>query len=471
MSLIQIFVNKNMTRSLTFIQNCLVSIFVFGFVFASVYIPQPLNKIPQAEAVLALEATQVVVLGTLTATFALQNSLVHKELYADGIFYVLAKAIVTTITQSIVRWINNGFEGSPAFVRDLKETLINVADDAFGYYLVELGGPLSFVCSPFQLDVQIALASSYELRRDGYPVGGVCSLTGALANIENFISNDFSDGGWEAWFQIVNKPEIYTPYGSYLEADAQANRRIAEAQRNQTTELSWGKGFMSKKECVDSLSGGGPVCKIVTPGDTIAESLNKHLFVGTKGLVEADEINEIIGALIGYLAQTVITGVGGLFGVEASASGPGAWSPPTGGGTIDPGGGGGPQGSPFDQIFGLVSESQQNHQTWMTSVIPFYETRLTERANDAGLSLEEREEARLEANRINQEILPQISDNLDALTDLYDEILGYINVPPASTPAALDSVTREYNSLSSQLYTANDINIFIGIWRSILGIE
>jgi len=318
-----------MTKFLTFIQNSLVAGFVFCFVFVCVYVPQPLNKIPSAEA----QAGDVGI-----------GALVFKEYVLDLIAYALVKVMIVAITTSIVNWINSGFEGSPAFIQDLKATLLSVADEEFDYFLEELDGPLSFLCTPFKLDINIALNLSYENRRNGYPQGGRCDLSGSLANIENFISGDFNDGGWDAWFKIINQPEIYTPYGSYLEAEAQANLRISDAQQRQSTELNWGKGFLSRKECSEP-SVGRPVCKIITPGDTIVQSLNFHLSVGTQTLVAADEIDEIILALIAYLAQTVITGAGGLLGFnsedEGTNGGDGGRGVGVGGGRGESVGGGG----------------------------------------------------------------------------------------------------------------------------------
>ena len=56
-------------------------------------------------------------------------------------------------------------------------------------------------------------------------------------------------------------------------------------------------------------------CVISTPGKVISEQLNKALGAGQDQLVAADEINEVISALIGQLANQALMGTAGLLGL------------------------------------------------------------------------------------------------------------------------------------------------------------
>lgn len=49
----------------------------------------------------------------------------------------------------------------------------------------------------------------------------------------------------------------------------------------------------------------------------IVEALNNHIDTGRESLITADEINEIIGALIGQLANTALSGAAGLLGLSS----------------------------------------------------------------------------------------------------------------------------------------------------------
>jgi hypothetical protein len=64
-------------------------------------------------------------------------------------------------------------------------------------------------------------------------------------------------------------------------------------------------------------SSGGEDCSIVTPGKIVQEALTLNLDTGRQVLVQADEINELIGALLNQLANKAITGVAGLLGLSS----------------------------------------------------------------------------------------------------------------------------------------------------------
>ncbi len=250
---------------------------------------------------------------------ALQRTLLEKEFNFDGIASQLAKQIVQNMTQSIVTWINSGFEGSPAFVTDLKGFLLDAADQTAGDFIYN-NPDLNFLCSPFQLDVKIALAVAYQQHAHGGFSEAQCTLSDVTDNIEGFLNGDFSAGGWDSWLEITQNP-VNTPTGAYLAAEGEMYARIVDEQGRTIRELDWGNGFLSFKVCSDTdvASGKAKDCDITTPGTVIANQLNKSLGAGQDALITADEINEIIGALFAQLAQQAITGVNGLLGLGGSS--------------------------------------------------------------------------------------------------------------------------------------------------------
>ncbi len=318
------------------LERTIVLCFVLCFVFVSTYIPQPWAEIKKAEAggatggsteitqfanniqLLGVNAAATASAGYDAITSYASNNLWIKDITLDGIAWTLAKQMISQMTTSIVNWINSGFNGSPSFVQDLEGFLLNVGDQAFGDYLEYLGGPLTFLCSPFELDIRIALATTYTRAREGQPNTDQCSLTGIMANIENFSNGDFAQGGWEAWFQITSTPETYTPYGSYLTAKTEAGIYLLNKQGEEKTILSFGDGFLSSKIC-EAVQGNGTTqenCFISTPGKVIEEALTFQLSTGPESLIAADEINEIISALFAQLQQQAITGAAGLLGLS-----------------------------------------------------------------------------------------------------------------------------------------------------------
>lgn len=249
---------------------------------------------------------------------SVETSLFIKEWTVDGIAFGLAKTALKSITKSIVKWINSGFQGSPAFVGDLEAHLIDLADKAAGELIY--GSELSFLCSPIEINLRAALA----VQQFGeFEEEVACTLTDVVDNIDSFYAGNFEEGGWRGWFELVNEPQN-NPYGALAEASAELSVRITTAQDLGTKELDFGAGFLSFKECtpVDGKkkANGEPFeqCLTVTPGSIIQENLNFQLTVGDRVLLEADEFNEIIGALFSQLGQQALTGAAGLLGLSRS---------------------------------------------------------------------------------------------------------------------------------------------------------
>jgi len=248
--------------------------------------------------------------GATTGTFLKENLL-------DGIGWAIAKQMVSSMTRSLINWINSGFQGKPAFIADFKGFLLNSLDSVAGEYIKSLGGIGNFICSPFKLDVQAALSINYAQARSGMPSGPTaCTLTGIKDNIQNFMQGTMS--GWDQWFKVTSNTQN-TPYGAYLEAEAKLNARLVNEKGEQIQIANWGDGFLSKKICegINGKKSPGGRCTITTPGKVISEALTFQLSTGPRALIEADEINELIGALINQLMLKAMQGVAGLLGLSA----------------------------------------------------------------------------------------------------------------------------------------------------------
>ncbi len=450
-------------------QRFLISGFILSFVFVSLYTPLPSNTLNTAEAAYPVfDAAAEIQLTTantnlvttnaaLKAGFGslikLETSEESKSLFADGIAWALAKQVVSAITSSIVSWINSGFQGKPVFVQDLGGFLTGIADDTAGLYLQELGGPLSFLCSPFKLDIQIALSFAYARERNGHLYGS-CTLTGALSNLESFIDGDFASGGWDAWFSVTSQPELYTPYGSMMAAKEQLDRRVSEKTGEERNLLSFGSGFLSTKKCTspdDSQGGGPPDCRIVTPGQTISESLSFQLSTGQRSLISADEIDEIIGALIGALAQKAITeGLSSLSGGSGSGSGSSAGSSYLT--ELQS------EAANFDRFREQVLDSIALLELYIDEAL-FYKPLLLDFANNSNNNSRRREAALAEVNEIDLDLI-EADETIEELERLLDQIEFGL------TPESAGSISRIYMSLP--LHSQNSIDFAIDAWESLI---
>ncbi len=283
-----------------------------------------------------------------------------KEFVGDGIANFIAKTIIKQLTAQTVNWINTGFKGNPAFVTDPGQFFTNIADKTASDFIQ--GAGLNALCTPFRAEIRLALTKNYLNDQNNYS----CTIDKIVANYDAF-TKDFSQGGWEGWFSMTQNSQN-NPYGAYLGARDELSINIAGKQLAKATELQQGSGFLSSKRCetwsapvrpteiscdenpaacicvsgvctpnldyvqVDSGSNNpdeetvgdvdftGRVCtsvKNVTPGSVINDQLTKALGSSWEGLEAADEINEIVSALMTQMITKVVGSVsGGLRGLS-----------------------------------------------------------------------------------------------------------------------------------------------------------
>ena len=342
-----------MERFFVYLRKTLVATMVLVFTFVVTYTPQPYTEIPEAQAAWPTFETNPVLIGSNVATAAQTTITAVKDISLDQIGFLIAKTMLSHILQSMVTWINSGFKGSPAFIQDLDRFLLNVADEAAGEFIQGLGDIGSFICSPFRLDIQLALSLKYQKARNNKSGRDLdtCTLSDIGDNIENFYSANFErENFWERWVKITSKPEKYTPYGQFMSAEAELNARLVNRKGQEIKIADMGDSFLSSKVCetvegptgsgsslggglagaagtpaVGSSLGGGlgaPTvapkqrCVVSTPGRVIADQINKTLGAGQDQLVAADEINEVISALLGQIANQALTGAAGLLGLS-----------------------------------------------------------------------------------------------------------------------------------------------------------
>lgn len=296
-----------------------------------------------------------------------------KDYALDNIPYIIGKLVLKKLTAQIVGWINSGFKGNPAYLTDPNSFFLDVGDQAASQLLSNTS--LSRLCTPFRAQIRIAVAKNYLTESDNI---GYCTLGQIADNFDNF-TNDFSSGGWDAFFTVTQNSQN-NPYGSYMNTKHQLGVDVAGVGVKYQKQLEQGNGFLSFEKCkpgteqkaVAALDGSGrlnttptlecqvkadwstvpknpitglpvgePAClkyypvreevidtglavgdckpgdkETVTPGSVISGQLENVFGSGVRKLEAADEINEIVGALINQLAETLVGGLGkGLRGM------------------------------------------------------------------------------------------------------------------------------------------------------------
>ena len=400
------------------------------FTFVVLYVPQNyahLKTVHEAEA--QIGGGPVTEIGKNLFTNLMRTL---KETSLDAIAYQVAKTFISQMLQSTIIWINSGFKGSPAFIQDLERFLLDTADIAAGEYIKGLGELGSIICRPFRIDIQLALALKYQKAREGKEVDE-CTLSGIVDNIERFIDGSVArEDFWEQWIEVTSKPRTYTPYGQMLEAEAQMGVYINGKKVIASKELDWGSGFLSSKVCESVAGPNGPEqkCVISTPGQTISASLNKALGTGWDQLIAADEINEVVSALVGQIANQALTGAAGLLGLSVR------------------GGGGGGNGASY--VNSLVEETQSSSGQYFNQGVEEIADRLAIQIEYRNLAIEYI--PRLLAVSNNRSASQTLRDRAqlsygDAVM-VRDDTTGHI--------AKLQPLVDRYRALETEYATATD---------------
>lgn len=258
-----------------------------------------------SDRVTALSGGPYVVVWDLNASAKLNNQ--KFKSVEECLVKTIAKAAIDQITRSVVNWINSGFNGKPSFVTNFNQYFASVADQAAGEFI--RGSALSFLCSPFASKIKIAIAQSYA-NRNGNGAGS-CTLSKVTNNINGFLRGNWGAGGWNGLLQMSMAP-INNPYGAYAYGQTGLQGYINNAQANARNGVTAG-GFISMQKCDPSKgqSVGKGNCQIVTPGQVIQDSLNTSQNESVRSLNLAQNINDIINALINQIMlKTLYGGLG-----------------------------------------------------------------------------------------------------------------------------------------------------------------
>ena len=217
-----------------------------------------------------------------------------RECVLDPLAWLAANIIIDQITEAIVLWIQDGFEGAPMFVTDFRGFMIDTADVAFGEFV--LGAGLEELCSEFKLDLQIVMTiAHFTPTRNKWQ----CRLSDIVGNIDEFFSGVFADGGWVAWHEITYST-TQDPLKAWLNAINQSHLEMEASTQEFTSIIEWGRGWLSKL--------GVDTGAIEVPGQVIEDSVNEALGAGKHRLTIADDVNEIVSAIFAFLLQDILLG-------------------------------------------------------------------------------------------------------------------------------------------------------------------
>jgi hypothetical protein len=244
---------------------------------------------------------------TAVNTGIVAESYREKEYVLDTIAYAIAKQILHALSQSIVNWIKSGFQGNPLFITNFEDFMRDQADQATGLFMKEFLSPEVYnaICSPWRIQLEIALKRTYT-----YSERMACTLSSVIKNAEDF-SRQVHEGDWDTWINVTSNPQN-NPFGALILSSDQLSALIAAATGNAKTESIFNAGFLGMKECVeqvDNIWTGETTCvkyDTVSPGTWVSDTLSNATGVDFQSLAMADELDEIISALITQLLTGIL---------------------------------------------------------------------------------------------------------------------------------------------------------------------
>lgn len=282
--------------------------------------PDPLPPVPTGDSGLRTKEVGLTIMGITVPGVTL-----------DSLMIFGLRKLIDKLSDDTVKWINDGFNGSPAYATDPESYFKDILNNVGGEFISEIGA--GALCSPFELDIKVALAAQIQSRQsssnDPYsrdPYSGSCTLSNVVSNMQQFVNGDFTQGDWDGFF-LLTQGKNNNQYSGLIDTSAQLSIKLVSESGAEEAKLNWGNGFLSWSDCIDP----GPntpaaQCKkrgpTKTPGKVIASQLEKTLGAEVDQLNLADEFDEILGALSGRLMGEIFNTGKGLID-PSKTSGPG----------------------------------------------------------------------------------------------------------------------------------------------------
>lgn len=279
--------------------------------------------------------------ATQRNTESASNSECMKSLGTAALHDLLAAS-----TQSIVNWINTGFDGDPLFIQNPHLFFKGVADQQVYSFVAELNNPEKY---PFGPEIGASIAAMYncdtytDSDNNCFNNTAIFTLGAEIgADWQDFYS-DFNVGGWGGWLAATQNP-ANNPFDFQFMASKEIQARIDMQQQTIKEEIQQNGGFLSLRKCVlynddthaEDQQGGTYVdtgttaggtydassfnyeysyfgqidnCKqyaVTTPGSLVADQLNIHLGASANAVAMGDEVNTSIAAIFDALTNQLI---------------------------------------------------------------------------------------------------------------------------------------------------------------------
>ncbi|MDQ5954136.1 MAG: hypothetical protein QG583_64 [Patescibacteria group bacterium] len=198
------------------------------------------------------------------------SSLESNDTCLKSIGRMVIKMLLQKITISTVAWIQNGFDGNPAFIENPGVFFGDIAKTEILQFGIEINDPILF---PYGRNFILNKAMSYNStfqENAQYSLDKLIKDTTPEYSAQGF-NEDFSQGGWSAWTKMTSVPGN-NALGFQIIAGKELDNRISSTIGQIQEELKQAEGYLGDKRCVEPVG-------VTKAEHQAALALNKHVYI------------------------------------------------------------------------------------------------------------------------------------------------------------------------------------------------
>ena len=254
----------------------------------------------------SLSAVGGVYVPTNDAAVTLNSGFItYKECILDGVNKRFAESASTDNSRFAINAFLTGREdGTPFFPEDWIADVLARSDAAILRILE--GEGLSTLNSAFRGEIIRALARNYQTETRAANRAFVCPFQGDLGGL---IGNPYQTISLANFELLGNR--ACNPVLAYDDAYNEAAREIALDRQEMEFRLRTGQGLYGVEE-IDPVTGAR---RTLTPGSIVSGNIQQLITSGFRQLENADEIDQMVGALFSGLSAHAISDSRGLTGL------------------------------------------------------------------------------------------------------------------------------------------------------------
>jgi hypothetical protein len=235
--------------------------------------------------------------------------LVYDQCVLRGIVDRMRENGTATLVNSIVNTYNTGRNGQPQFSQNIPIEQTTVMSQSVGQSLQN--GTLSTVNPAFQAAVKGAIAQGYYAALNTPNAEFTCSYSGDMSSVLN---GNPSGSVWDALTAEMNP--ACNPYWAYTLANTQVMATAQSKVNDMMTQLQWYNG---NYPVMGTDANGNPI--VLTPGSVVGANAIQALQSGYTQLQNANDIDQMVGALFAGITSQVMSSSQGLVGLTQPTGG------------------------------------------------------------------------------------------------------------------------------------------------------